>query len=215
MEFRILGPLEVLGPDGGAIAISGSKERALLAILLLHANRVVATERLVDDLWGDDPPRMARKSLQVRMSSLRKSLGDVLVSRPPGYLVRVRPGELDLQRFEQLAADAREALDEDRAEAAARLLRDALDLWRGAPLADVRQESFLGPAVVRLEELRLAAIELRIEADLARGREAEVVGDLEVLTAEHPYRERFHGQLMLALYRAGRQVDALDAYRSA
>jgi DNA-binding SARP family transcriptional activator len=215
MDFRILGPLEVRGRDGRAIVVRGSKERALLAILLLHANRVVATDRLVDQLWGEDPPRMARKSLQVRVSSLRKSIGDVLLSRAPGYLVRVQTGELDLHRFEQLAADAREALDRNRAETASGLLREALDLWRGPPLADVQQESVLGPAVARLEELRLAAIELQIEADLACGRHAEVVAELELLTAEHPYRERFHGQLMLALYRAGRQVDALEAYRRA
>jgi DNA-binding SARP family transcriptional activator len=215
MDFRILGPLEVCDAAGRAIILRGQKERALLATLLLQANRVLATERLVDQLWGDDPPRLARKSLQVRMSSLRRSLGDALVTRAPGYLVRVRAGELDLHRFEQLAADARAALDQDRCETAARLLREALDLWRGAPLADVQQESFLGPAVARLEELRLAAIELRIEADLACGREAEVVADLEPLVAEYPYRERFHGQLMLALYRADRQADALDAYRRA
>jgi DNA-binding SARP family transcriptional activator len=215
MDFRILGPLEVCDAAGRAIILRGQKERALLATLLLQANRVLATERLVDQLWGDDPPRLARKSLQVRMSSLRRSLGDALVTRAPGYLVRVRAGELDLHRFEQLAADARAALDQDRCETAACLLREALDLWRGAPLADVQQESFLGPAVARLEELRLAAIELRIEADLACGREAEVVADLEPLVAEYPYRERFHGQLMLALYRADRQADALDAYRRA
>jgi DNA-binding SARP family transcriptional activator len=215
MDFRILGPLDVRGSDGREVVLGGSKERALLATLLLHANRVVATDRLVDQLWGDDPPRLARKSLQVRMSSLRKTLGDVLVTRAPGYVVRVRAGELDLHRFEQLAADARAALDQDRPETAARLLREALDLWRGAPLGDVQQASSLEPAVARLEELRLAAIELRIEADLACGRETDVVADLEPLVAEHPYRERFHGQLMLALYRAGRQAEALDAYRRA
>jgi DNA-binding SARP family transcriptional activator len=158
MDFRILGPLDVRGSDGREVVLGGSKERALLATLLLHANRVVATDRLVDQLWGDDPPRLARKSLQVRMSSLRKTLGDVLVTRAPGYVVRVRAGELDLHRFEQLAADARAALDQDRPETAARLLREALDLWRGAPLGDVQQASFLEPAVARLEELRLAAI---------------------------------------------------------
>ena len=215
MDFRILGPLDVRRSDGREVVLSGSKERALLATLLLHANRVVATDRLVDQIWGDDPPRLARKSLQVRVSSLRKTLGDVLVTRAPGYLVRIGAGQLDLHRFEQLSADARAALDHDRAETAARFLREALDLWRGAPLADVQRESFLGPAVARLEELRLAATELRIEADLACGRHSDVVADLESLVAEHPYRERFSGQLMLALYRAGRQAEALDAYRRA
>lgn len=202
MEFRILGPLEVV--DGGQVcAIAGAKERAVLAYLLLHAGRVVSTERLIDDLWGEEPPDAARNSLQVRVAALRRLLGrERIVTGSGGYLIRIAADELDLRRFEELTArGGRDELDE------------ALALWRGPPLPDFRDEHWAAPAIARLEELRLVALENRLEADLELGRHAQVVGELEALVAEHPLRERMRAQLMLALYRSGRQAEALEAYR--
>jgi DNA-binding SARP family transcriptional activator len=210
MDFRILGPLEVWDNDR-PVRLSGAKERALLALLLLHANEAVSADRLVDELWGERPPATARKSLQVRVSTLRKALGsDVLATRDGGYLIRLEAGELDLHRFEALVADARAA---DRPDAAGRLLRSALELWRGPPLSEFAYEAFAQGAIARLEELRLAALELRLETDLARGLHAEVVPELEALITDEPLREGLRGLLMLALYRSGRQADALEAYR--
>jgi DNA-binding SARP family transcriptional activator len=212
MEFRILGPLEVV-EDGRPVAVQGTRERALLAYLLLHANQAVAVERLIDDLWGESAPSSARKSLQVRVARLRKALGggDRIVTRAPGYMLQIGPDELDLTRFEQLAARAAEA----EPAAAAELLRSALDLWRGSPLADFSYESFAQAAIQRLEEIRLVAVERKIDADLTLGRQADLVPELRELVREHPLRERFRGQLMLALYRSDRQGEALDAYRDA
>jgi DNA-binding SARP family transcriptional activator len=185
----------------------------LLALLLLHANEVVSSDRLIDELWGEEPPGSGTAALQVRVSQLRKGLGaiaDRLETKPPGYVLRVEAGELDLERFTQLLDDA------DRAEpaAAAEMLREALALWHGPALADLAYESFAQRAVGRLEELRLTATERRIEADLALGRHDQLVAELESLVAEHPLRERLRGHLILSLYRSGRQVEALEAYRA-
>jgi DNA-binding SARP family transcriptional activator/streptogramin lyase len=207
MEYRILGPLEV-GDDGRQIAITGSKQRALLAILLLHANEVVSRERLIDELWDTSPPETAPAALQVHVSQLRKALGhDAIVTRAPGYLVRVEDGELDLDRFEQLVEDARGKTAPEAAET----LREALRVWRGPPLADV-DDAVARPERGQLEEQRLSALERRIEAELELGLHAELVPELEALVRADPLRERRRAQLMLALYRSGRQADALDVY---
>jgi predicted ATPase/DNA-binding SARP family transcriptional activator len=209
MEFRILGPLEA-GVDGKPVELPAAKQRALLAILLLRANEPVSSELLIDELWGGAPPRSARKLLQTYVSKLRRVLGDkVLVTHPAGYAVRVEPGQLDLYRFGDLVDQAREAQPRE----AAQKLRAALALWRGPPLADFRYDSFAQTAIGRLEELRLVTIEARIDADLAVGRHGDVVGELRGLVTEYPLRERLRGQLMVALYRSGRQAEALAVYR--
>ena len=208
LEFRVLGPLEIR--DGDAVIwLGGQKQRALLALLLLHAGRVVPSDKLLDDLWGERPPPTATSSLQNLVSQLRKALGrDVVVTRAPGYVLQVEPEQLDLRRFEQLLAQARDSEPADRA----RVLREALDLWRGPPLAEFAFERFAENEIGRLDDLRLAAVEERIEADLELDRHAELAGELEGLVADHPYRERLRGQLMLALYRSGRQAEALRVY---
>ena len=207
MEFRILGPLEVVDGDR-QVAIAGSKQRALLAILLLHPNAVVSRDRLIDELWGESAPATASTALQVHLSQLRKALGrDVIVTRAPGYMIRVEAGELDLDRFEQLVEEAR---GKDVAPAAA-TLREALRLWRGPPLADL-DDSVALPERGQLEEQRLSALEHRIDAELELGLHREQVPELEALVREDPLRERPRAQLMLALYRSGRQAEALDVY---
>ncbi|HSI79008.1 MAG TPA: BTAD domain-containing putative transcriptional regulator, partial [Solirubrobacterales bacterium] len=223
MEFCILGPLEVHREDE-SLALGGTKQRSLLAILLLNANRVVSSDRLIDELWGEEAPETAAKALQVHVSQLRKTLepnreagqsGQILVTRSPGYLIKLDADQLDLDRFERLAAEGRRALARGDPELARRTLREALDLWRGPPLAELAYADFVQREAPRLEELRLAVLEDRIEADLEAGRHGEVIGELERLVAEEPLRERPRRQLMLALYRAGRQAEALDAYREA
>ena len=212
MQFRILGPLEVA--EGDCLVSLAGAQRSLLALLLLNANEVVSADRLIDELWGEEAPESGRTALQVRVSQLRKALGDDggrIATRPPGYLLRVDRDELDLYRFERLVSEADGA---EPAEAAAKL-RDALGLWRGPPLVDLSYASFAQPAIRRLEELRMAAIEERIEADLELGRQAGLVGELETLVEQHPLREHLRAQLMLALYRCGRQADALAAYQNA
>ncbi|HEY3184885.1 MAG TPA: AfsR/SARP family transcriptional regulator [Gaiellaceae bacterium] len=209
-EFRLLGPFEV-AVDGEPVAIAGEKPRALLARLLLDAGRVVSADTLVDGLWGDRPPASARKVTQVYVSQLRKALGaDAIETRPPGYVLRARPDEVDLGRFEALAEEAREAPDPARR---ADLLRRALGLWRGAALEEFRHEPFARAASQRFAELRLAALGRRIDAELELGRHEELVDELAALVDEEPLREGPRRQLMLALYRAGRQADALAAYR--
>ena len=209
MEFRILGPLEV-EDDGRSLKVAGAKQRGLLALLLLHANEAVPRERLIDELWGEDPPETAATAIQVHVSQLRKSLGrDAIVTQSRGYLLRVGEGELDLDRFETAVARAR---DEPPAEAAD-VLREALALWRGPPLAEL-DAPFARAERARLEEQRLAALEQRIDADLELGRQAQLVPELEGLVRGHPLRERLRGQLMLALYRCGRQADALAVYQT-
>lgn len=210
VEFGLLGPLEVRAGDG-PLRLGGGKQRALLALLVLHANRVVAREQLIDELW-EDPPNTAVKAVQVYVSHLRKLLpAGVLVSRSPGYVLEVRPESIDLVRFERLVAEARGA-DPARA---AELLEEALGLWRGPALADLGAEPFVRGEAGRLEDLRLTALEERIETDLVLGRHAELVGELEALIKRYPHRERLRGQLMLTLYRSGRQAEALQAYRDA
>ena len=208
IDYRILGSLEA-AEDGRPIALGGSKQRALLALLLLHANRVVSRDRLIDELWDGSPPETASTALQVHVSQLRKAVGrDAIVTQAPGYLVRLEPGCLDLERFEQLVADARGL----GAEGSSEKLRAALGLWRGPPLADV-DDSVARPERAQLEEQRASAVEQRIDADLELGRHAELVPELEALVREEPLRERRRAQLMLALYQSGRQAEALDVYR--
>jgi DNA-binding SARP family transcriptional activator len=214
LDFRILGPLEVVG-EHGALRLGGPKQRATLAILLLSANRVVSVDRLADDLYAGAAPVTAATQVQRQISELRKVLGAAhsIETRAPGYLLRLAAEQFDLGRFERLAIEGSKSLERGDAQLAAPLLREALSLWRGSPLADLAYESFAQPAIERLEEIRLAAVEQRVDADLALGRSAELIGELEQLVAEHPLRERFCAQLMLALYRSGRQAEALDAYR--
>lgn len=211
LTFGVLGPLEVR-QDGKAVPLAGRRERALLALLLLRANEVVSRERLVDGLWGDDPPETAANALQVAVHALRKTLGrERIETKGNGYLLRVEPGELDLASFEELVADSRDA----EADVAAQRLRAALDLWRGEPLADVGYAAYAPAEAARLEELRLEALERRLEYELELGAGGELVAELEQLIAAHPYREGLRRRLMLALFRAGRQAEALDAYRAA
>jgi DNA-binding SARP family transcriptional activator len=207
-DFRILGPLEV-SDETGPLLLGGLKQRAVLAMLLLEPGRIVSVDRLIDALWGDQPPRTANTSLQNFISQLRKTLGaDVLETKAPGYRLRIRPGELDLDRFRVLVESARGADPQTRAEK----LRHALALWRGPALADLTYEAFAEPHIAYLEELRLATLEERVEADLTLGGHAELIGELEGLVEEYPMRERLRGQYMLALYRGGRQAEALEAY---
>ncbi len=208
-DFRILGPLEV-SDETGPLLLGGQKQRAVLALLLLEPGRVVSIDRLIDALWGENPPRTANTSLQNFISQLRKTLGpEVLETKAPGYRLRIRPGELDLDRFRVLVESARGAEPVERAEK----LRHALALWRGPALADFTFEAFAQPHIAHLEELRLGALEERVEAELETGAHADLIGELELLVEEFPLRERLRGQYMLALYRAGRQAEALQAYQ--
>ena len=222
-EFGILGPLDVTR-SGCVLPLGGPRQRAVLALLLLEANRVVSMDRLAEDIWGGDPPEGWATTLQTYVFHLRRALepgrargaaGDVLVTRGRGYLLRVDREHLDAARFQDGFTAGRAALDAGRHAEAAETLRQALDLWRSGVLADLADYAFTRPEAARLEELRLAALEARIDADLALGRHDALTGELEQLTAEHPLRERLHGQLMLALYRCGRQAEALAAYRRA
>ncbi len=218
LVFRILGPLTV-SLDGTPVAIGGPKQRALLALLLLSANRVVPRERLIGELFAEQSVNSADHALRNHVSRLRKVLAPAaagaprLVARAPGYLLRVEPGELDFEQFERLVAAGHESLAAGDPAAAAESLRAAERLWQGRPLADLELEPFARLEVERLEELRLAAGEERIDAELALGRPLALVPELESLAAEHPYRERFRAQLMLALYRCGRQAEGLEVYR--
>jgi DNA-binding SARP family transcriptional activator/tetratricopeptide (TPR) repeat protein len=214
VEFRVLGPLEAV-IDGTPVKLGPPQQRALLALLLLNANEVVSRDRIVDELWGERPPATAAKLVQVYVSALRKVLGrDVLVTRPPGYLLQVEPGALDLDRVRRHLDAGGAALAAGASAAAAEHFGEALGLWRGPALADFAFAPFARAQIGRLDELRLEALSDRIEADLQLGR-SDVVGQLETLIAEHPLRERLRGQLMLALYRSGRQADALAAYQDA
>jgi DNA-binding SARP family transcriptional activator len=215
VEFRILGPLEARQGDR-VIPLGGARQRAVLAILLTHANEVVSADRLIDELWGDEPPGTAANVLQGYVSHLRKALGaDAIATRAPGYAIDLEPGRLDLHRFEALVEKGGQALSAGDPAQAAALLHEALGLWRGTALADFAYEPFAQGEIARLEELRLAAQERSIEADLALGRHAQLVGELEGLVARHPLRERLRAHLMLALYRAGRQAEALEVYQDA
>src|SRR5215469_5836017 len=219
IDYRILGPVEV-SADGRVIDIGGPKQRVLLASLLLHANESVPRGVLVHELWGERPPTGAQGSLDVYVSRLRKALGaagngQAVVTRPGGYCLPLADGQLDAYRFERLVAEGRSALAAHQPGPAADSFRAALRLWRGNALGGLDYEPFAQVEAGRLEELRLGAVEDRIEADLALGRHADLVSELEALVASCPLRERLHGQLMIALYRSGRQAEALEAYRAA
>ena len=223
MDFRVLGPLEV-ARNGQPLALGGSKQRIVLALLLLHANETVSPDRMIDALWGESPPSGAIQSVRVHVSRLRKVLegdrpagGDpsVLVTTSGGYLLRVGDDEFDLARFERLLADGRRALADGAPDHASALLEQALAEWRGDPLADLAFESFAQAEAARIEELRVVALESRIDAELQLGRHAVAEPEIERLIAQHPLRERLRYLQMLALYRAGRQAEALEAYRDA
>ena len=215
MEFRILGSVEV-DSSGLAVDLGGLRERTLLARLLLAAGQVVSADRLADDLWAGEPPPHSMATLRVYVSRLRRALGPAagaLLTQPPGYRLQLEAGQLDASRFEHLVTAARRELDDGNAEAAAAGLRTALALWRGPALSDVADFAFAQADVARLEEARLAALEDRVEADLACGLDAGLTSELDGLAAAYPLRERLCGQRMTALYRCGRQADALRAYR--
>jgi len=211
LDFRVLGPLEVWR-DGALVAIPAPKQRALLSLFLLRANEAVPQDELIDQIWGEDAPESARASLQNQIHALRKILGPAAFETiPTAYRLSVDPGTLDLACFDRLVSEAGSAQAEERAEK----LRDALSLWRGPPLAEFRTEPFAQQEIERLDGKRLTALEERIDAELQLGLHATLVAELEYLTVQHPLRERFWAQLMLALYRAGRQADALATYRRA
>src|SRR6266545_5420114 len=220
MEIRLLGPLEVHS-RGRPVEVAGRRLRLLLAVLALRPGQVVAAERLIDLLWEEaSPPADPANALQALVSRLRRALeaassGERLASRPSGYLLAVEPDQVDALRFERLRRDGHEALAAGRHVQAAATLREALELWRGQALAEFATEPFAAANATRLEELRLGALEDRIEAELALGEHARLVGELEALAAEHPLRERLHALLMRALYGAGRQAEALAAYQRA
>jgi predicted ATPase/DNA-binding SARP family transcriptional activator len=213
VEFRILGPLEVCG-ESGAVALGGIKPRAVLALLLLHANQPVQAERLALAVWGQDAPASAVKTVQVCVSRLRKALDDaeILATTPAGYCLRVRPDELDAERFARLVEGGRRALEAGQAGQAVAILREALALWRGPALAELAFEPFAQAEIARLEEQRLSAIGTRVDCELQLGQHGAVIGELQQLVAAHPGRECLAEQLMLALYRCGRQGDALEVY---
>jgi predicted ATPase/DNA-binding SARP family transcriptional activator len=215
MEVRLLGSLEALDEGGVPLAVPGAKVRALLALLALDCGRVVPTDRLIDGLWQDDPPAGVTNALQRLVSKLRKSLGagELVAMRPPGYVLALELDAVDVHRLDRLAREARAATEEGDLHAAVTTFAEAEALWRGAPLADFAYEEFAQPHIARLEELHLSLIEDRVDAELARGQQQHLVGELEVLVAEHPVRERLRGQLMVALYRAGRQADSLRIFQ--
>jgi DNA-binding SARP family transcriptional activator/DNA-binding beta-propeller fold protein YncE len=221
VQFNLLGQLEVLDDGHREIPLAQGRRRALLTLLLLHRNEVVPAERLIEELWAGHPPPTATKGLQVQISRLRKDLApagashcDALRTRGAGYVLEVAPDDVDVERFERAMAEAEAEMADGRPAGAAARLCEGLALWRGPPLADVAYESFAQAEIARLGELRMTAVERRIEADLALGHHREVVPELEALIREHPLRERFRAQLMVALYRSGRQADALEAYRA-
>jgi DNA-binding SARP family transcriptional activator/streptogramin lyase len=219
LEFGVLGPLEVRS-GGRALPLGGPKQRALLAVLLLHANEAVSRDRLVDGVWGESPPATIGAVLNVYLSRLRKLLGEegsgvALLTQPHGYTLRIDPEQLDLHRFERLVREGTQAFAAGKVELAAARLAEGLALWRGPALADVAAMPCAESELRRLDELRLCALEHRIEADLVLGRHSAVVPELQALAVEYPLRERIRAQLMLALYRSGRQSEALQCYREA
>ncbi len=217
LEFRILGPLEI-SADGRVLPLGSPKQAALLGLLLVHAGETVSRDRLIEELWGETPPATVDSALHVYLSRLRRLLesagaAGALVRERYGYRLLVKAEQLDANRFERLAGEGSEALAAGKPGLAAERLRQALALWRGAALADLQSERFAIAAAARLEGERVAALELRLEADLALGGHRQLIRELETLVAEHPFRERLRAQLMLALYRSGRQVEALRAYQ--
>ena len=217
MDYRMLGPLEAL--DGERpIPLGGARQRAVLALLLVHRNQALSRDVIVDELWGDDAPQTAVKVLQNCVSSLRKVLpkgGETLRTVGSGYELRLEPDELDRDRFERLVAEGRAALEAGDNADASDQFRRALALWRGAPLSDFAYERFAQDEIARLEEVHVAALEDRIQAELGLAHHDDLVPELEALVTRHPMRERLRAQLMLALYRSGRQAEALEAYRAA
>ncbi len=210
VDIRLLGPLDVVGDDGTPLQLAGNRQKALLAALALRPGMVVSSDQLVDEIWGEDAPKTAGVSLQNGVAALRKALGpDVVVTRPPGYLLDVPRDAVDAYRFERLVGEARRVPPEARRA----LLDQALALWRGPPLAELTFAEFAQGEIRRLDELRLAAREERIAADVEGGRAAESIGELEALAAEHPLREELRRLQMLALYRAGRQAEALTVFQ--
>ncbi len=224
MEFRILGPLQIR-QDGRSAAPSAQQPRRLISLLLVHANHVVPVSSLMSELWGGSQSSSQLTTLHTYVVHLRKLLAaacgmsaaevasEILLTRGRGYLLRVHPGELDLDRFSRLLRQGSEALSSGASQEASGFLQAALDQWSGVPLADLRAGRMLEMEIVRLAELRLHAMEMRVEADLNLGRHRELLGDLVRLAAEHPYQENIRAQLMVALYRSGRRHDALEAYR--
>jgi DNA-binding SARP family transcriptional activator/DNA-binding beta-propeller fold protein YncE len=227
MEFRILGPLEVCDGEGNAAELGGRQQRLVLGMLLLHRNEVVSVDRLIDVVWEERAPPSAPKNIQIHVSRLRKAIeaasrsgrGEsaktVVRTRPNGYVLEVAPGEVDVDRFQRLVEEGRRALAAGEFAGAAATLREALALWRGEPLADFAYDSFAQSEIRRLDELRLGALEERIEADLELGREDDVTAELQALVTRHPTRERLRGHLMLALYRSGRKAEGLRVYDEA
>jgi DNA-binding SARP family transcriptional activator len=216
MRFGILGPFVVADDGGRELALGGPKQRAVLAILLVHAGQPVSVDRLIDELWGEDAPAAALKTIQVYVSNLRKVLDKgTLLTRGGGYVLEIGPDDIDAARFQTLHARGRDALRAGDPQSAAKRLREALAMWRGPALSDFVYERFAEGEIARLEDARLAALEDHVDAELALGEHAVLVAELEALVREHPVRERLCGQLMLALYRSGRQADALDVYRRA
>jgi WD40 repeat protein/DNA-binding SARP family transcriptional activator len=216
LNFRLLGPIEIVSDDGVSLAIGTGRQRALLGLLILRANELVASDQLVEELWGESPPATAHKMLHNQVSALRQVLGrnGRLETHGSAYRLNVGRGERDVDRFEDLVARGRAQIEADP-ERAAEALRQALGLWRGAPLSDLAFERFAQTEIARLEERRWAAFEVWVEAELALGRHADMVAELEAAVAEQPLREHLYGLLMLALYRCGRQAEALEAYRTA
>ena len=216
LDFRLLGPLEVLGDGGRVLSVGTGRQRALLALLILRANELVASDRLVEELWGESPPPTAHKMLQNQVSALRRALGrnGRLETQGSAYRLNIHAGELDVDRFEELVGQGRAELEIDP-DGASEKLRQALALWRGPALSDLAYETFAQTEIARLEERRWATFEARIDAELALGRHADLVSELEAAVAAQPLREHLHGQLMLALYRCGQQAKALEAYRAA
>jgi len=216
MRFSVLGSIEVTGDDPHPIDLGGVKQRAILGYLLLHANKVVPTSRLLQAMWDGPPPPTARKMIQNAVSGIRRVLlglpGD-LHTHPPGYQLRVDTEHVDLFRFRALAHDGRLAIADDAPEQGAELLRAAQALWRGRALADLAEAGYRWSELAAIEDERLSTVEDRLDAELACGRHREITPELEVLTATEPLRERLCQQFMLALYRSGRQADALRVYR--
>jgi DNA-binding SARP family transcriptional activator len=215
MQYRVLGPIEV-EDAGRPLALRGVKQRALLGIFLLHPNEVLAPDRLLEELWSGNPPDTGRTALAMRIWRLRKLLGEggrALETYPNGYLLHVEPDSVDLYRFEARLSDGDRSLKAGAFAAAAQTLRQALDLWRGRPFEELTYEPFAQSEIERIEEERLLALEERIEAELALGQGAKLVSELELLVREYPLCERFRSQLMLALYRSGRQAEALTLYQ--
>ena len=214
MQVRLLGPLEVDGDDGAELRVPGAKLRALLALLALDAGRIVPIDRLIDDLWSGDPPAGVANALQRLVSKLRRVLGsaDLVVLRPPGYVLDIAPGDVDLHRLPVLAAESRSAAADGDLEGALARYAEAEALWRGPALADFTYDDFARPHAERLHELRRSLVEERLDVQLASGVDAPLVAELEALVADDPLRERVRAQLMVALYRAGRQAEALRTY---